>query len=233
MQRIFAKIVDYSPILDENDIHHLVNVIRLKEGEQIEIVDEERCFIFKMVSSRPFKLEFVKEIEEDRELPSKIYIGFAILKGEHNDMIIEKCTELGVSGFFPFYSERTFIQDGFSPKKVERMRNIALSSAKQSRRSVVPTVSDVKSLKELLEEEADIKIIAYERKTEDSLSLDKLVFPGKRIIVLIGPEGGYSEKEVELAISKGYRCASLGKRILRAETAAIYASCIIGNSLEK
>lgn len=237
MQHYFGRVSSQGVSLSEADIHHLTDVRRAEIGEKIEISDGDRTFLCCVEKLRPLSIKVLNELSK-RDLPAKVILCFGLLKNEHSELLIQKCTELGVSEFRPFTSDRTIIK----PKEKEdskliRMRKIAESAAKQSRRESLPLVKEYTSFKELSDEVEGITFFAYEEeKWSNSLwnalnGLDK-DFNGT-IRLFIGPEGGFSPKEVEIAKEKGWKFVSLGKRILRAETAGIYMSSVISSYLER
>ncbi|MCQ2743006.1 MAG: 16S rRNA (uracil(1498)-N(3))-methyltransferase [Bacilli bacterium] len=238
MQRYFGTIQDKKAFLKESDVHHLVDVVRIKKGENIEVVDEGETFLCKIEATSPLSIEVVNLIEENREPDNQITLAFAILKGDHNDLIVEKGTELGASTFIPFVSERTVIKvnKGEEDNRLRRLRKIVSSSSQQCRRTNVPEVKDYMSLKEVLDLEFDEKLLAYENLAGESCTLlekASSIEKGKRILIVIGPEGGFSPKEADLAASKGFAFVSLGRRILRAETACFASLSILSSLSEK
>ena len=149
-----------------------------------------------------------------------------------------KGTELGVTDFIPFISKRSIVKAeiGNEDNRLLRMRKIAKSSAQQCRRSYVPEVHDYRKYIDVLKEHYDVKIFAWEDLNGKSETLYKAVEAikkGQSVLLLIGPEGGFSEDEAKLAIGSGFQMVSLGRRILRAETAAIYGAALIGARSEE
>lgn len=145
------------------------------------------------------------------------------------DFILQKCCELGVSRIIPLNTKRSIVKlDSKETKKIERWNKILKEASEQSKRVVIPTVSNICSIEDLVEEDYDIKILC----TVNELSNDiKKVLSkdlnGARIVIVIGPEGGFEKEEEQTLIANGYVPTSLGKRVLRTETASLYALSII------
>lgn len=231
MKSLFCPIVDGKAVLSEEDERHLFLVLRAKEGEPIEVVDGDRRYKAVVSSLNPPTIVIEKETETGHELDISLILGFSLLKGQHDEWALEKGTELGVSAFHPFVSSRTIVQlaDSQKEKRLLRHEKIVKGAAEQSSRDLIPEVRTVKRFEELLEEEADVKVLAYENEEGDVSSyLEKVanMKKGERLLVLIGPEGGFSLSEVQKAKAKGFSSVSLGRRILRAETAMIAAAAL-------
>lgn len=239
MNRFFCFIDGQNVLLKDDDIHHLKNVLRIKEGEIIQLVSQNSDLFEAEISLlNPLKITILREITNDSELPSSLIIGFALLKGGHDELVLQKCTELGVSEFVPFISERTIIRLGEKEKtkKKERFEKIVLGAASQSKRLIVPKIEKIYSFKEALEVKAEHRYIAFEDLSSEKnnlLSLLEVIKKEEKAFFLIGPEGGFSKKEVEVAKEKGFLPISLGKRILRAETASIFISSVFSAEMEQ
>ena len=237
MQHYFGSIKDDLASIDPNQLHHLLTVRRTNVGEKIEVSDGKDAYLCVVESLDPLRIAVLEKISHKRELDVALTIGFALLKGDHNDLIVLKCTELGVSEFIPLLSSRCIVKpDGRSDNKLLRLRKKAEEGAMQCRRDLVPSVNDYATYEEVLNTPADIKLFAYEGvfgSSEDLLSVCKDMPKGSRVLVLIGPEGGFSDEEAKAALDHGFRFVSLGRRILRAETAALYCASIIGAFAEE
>ena len=237
MQRYFANRNGNEIILDGGDVHHLLHVMRIKAGEEIEVVAEGKLFACIVKSVSPLKIEINYEIPSDSELKQDVTLFFALAKGDKIDLVIQKATELGVKRIVLVNTERCVVKldNKDVERKLERYRKIAKEASEQSHRLEVPEilgVVDIKNLpKDLL---SDINLLAYEKEAGETTSFFDNVDKNKSLSVMIGPEGGFSEKEVQHLVNDyGFRSISLGKRILRTETAAIYALSVIGFLLER
>lgn len=237
MQHYFGTIADNAVIIDGKQIHHLINVRRTAVGEKIEVSDGTDAYLCVVDSLDPLSIKVLSKIEEKRELDVDLTLAFGVLKGDHNDLIALKGTELGVARFIPFTSSRTIVIPTESEdKRILRLRKKAEEGAMQCRRDVVPEVTSYKTFEEVLSFPADVKIFAYEGMLgcdEGLLDLAMTIPPHSRVLVLIGPEGGFSKEEARLALDYDFHFVGLGRRILRAETAALYAASIIGACAEE
>ncbi len=237
MQRYFGSLINNNVSLSKEDFFHISKVMRMKVGDEFEFVSDNKIYLVKITSFTPFETKIIEEIKEDHELKNKLILAFAPLKGDHFDLVLQKATELGVYEIIILNTERTvkvISKDQFESKK-DRYLKILKEASEQSKRSVIPSLNCL-NLTELNKVNASIKLLAYEKEAGDTSSfytkLNK-VSPNDSIIIVIGPEGGFSEKEVTYLNSIGYDNISLGKRILRAETASMYALSVIGSFLEK
>ena len=223
------------------DVNHIRNVLRMKVGEQMEISDgNNRRYLCQIeeLSSESVRLQIVEEVENDTELPSKIYLFQGLPKSDKMELIIQKAVELGAYEVIPVSTKRAVVKldDKKAGKKVERWNSIAESAAKQSGRSRIPEVHSVMSYKEALAYAAklDVVLIPYElaEGMEQTRNIISGILPGQSVGVFIGPEGGFEQAEVELAIAGGAHVVTLGKRILRTETAGLTTLSILMYHLE-
>lgn len=235
MQHFFGSIQGDEVILSKEEVHHLLHVKRAEIGEEIEVSDGKNVSLCRVDSLEPLRISVVGKADSSRELPVHVTLAFGTLKGDHNELIVQKGTELGVSEFIPFVSSRTVVK----PKEAEdgkliRLRRVAQESAKQCRRGQIPFVSAYCSLTELLERKEELKLFAYESEALTGLSLAKTLrkHESTSILVVIGPEGGFSDAEANSLKEAGFLPVSLGKRILRAETAAIFCASVISACIE-
>ena len=225
------NIVDHTIFIEGTDYNHIKNVLRMREGEEISVgtgedENEYRCMIEKFEDDRVIcKLLFVKEANV--ELPAKVLLYQCLPKADKMEMIIQKCVELGVSEIIPVASKRCVVKldDKKASSKIARWQSIAEAAGKQSKRAIVPFIGQVTKFSDALKdaERADVKIIPYElcEGMEDTKEVFKNIKPGQTIAVFIGPEGGFDEGEIDDAIKSGITPISLGKRILRTETAGL------------
>lgn len=212
------------------DLNHMKNVLRMKTGEAVLISDctgkDYNCQIESYAEGEGI-LEILSENEDSKELPSRIWLFQGLPKSDKMEVIIQKAVELGAAGVIPVATRNAVVKlDAKKAEaKVRRWQAIAESAAKQSKRSYIPQVGMVMSLKEAFsyieEQKFDLSMIPYElEKGMDGIKqvLGRLA-PGQQIAVFIGPEGGFDEEEIKLALKMGVKPVSLGKRILRTETA--------------
>ena len=223
------------------DVNHISNVLRMKQGEEVWISDagqkEYRCAI-EAFSADEVLLHIIYAQEPDYELPSRIYLFQGLPKADKMELIIQKAVELGAYEIIPVETKRCVVKlDGKkAAKKVERWQQIAESAAKQSKRMLIPNVHQVLSFKEALKyaESMDIRLIPYElaKGMQETKEILAAIEQGQSIGIFIGPEGGLEEKEVEAAISEGAKPITLGKRILRTETAGLAILSVLMFQLE-
>lgn len=237
MQRYFGRKLQNHIVLSDDDIFHLTKVMRARRGEEIEVVADEKVFLCVVESLKPVSIIAKKQLKEDNELPNYVILIAALLKGDKMDYVLQKATELGVSEIILLSTERTVVRvkDHQTNLKLGRYQKILKEAACQSKRIRIPFINKIIDFSRIDEIEASLKLIAYEGSKGSSATLNKklaAVKPGKRIAVIIGPEGGFSEGEVEYAKHNGYVPVGLGKRVLRAETASIYTLSVIANRLE-
>ena len=216
------------------DVNHIKNVMRLKKGDEISVRTgqddrEYRYGIEEFTDSEVVcRLRFVKEA--DVELPVKVYIFQGLPKADKMELIIQKAVELGAAEIIPVEMRRSVVKLDASKKakKTQRWQAIAESAAKQSRRAVVPMVREPMTMEEAVrfaEQNTDVRLLPYELQEADGSTRDVMdgIREGSAVSIFIGPEGGFDPAEVELARKAGVVPISLGKRILRTETAALVA----------
>ncbi len=231
MERYFASVKEGMAFLSEESTHHLLDVMRGKIGETIEVVSEGKVYEAVIASAKPLEITIKKEKESASELPSRLLLAFSLLKAGHDELVLAKGTELGVSVFAPFTSSRTIIhlESEEAEKRVSRYRKIVMGAAEQCKRSLVPEVNPLRAYKDILEIKADHRFLAYEEKSQGPFELRATLSSLKKdetILMVVGPEGGFSPEEAKMALDKGFEEISLGKRILRAETASLYLASV-------
>ncbi len=237
------QIQDKTVRIEGSDVNHIKNVLRMKVGEELSVSNgldgkEYRCGIVSMdETSILCELRFIKE--DGVELPSQVYLFQGLPKADKMELIIQKAVELGVHAVVPVAAKRCVVKldDKKAKSKITRWQGIAEAAAKQSKRRIVPEVTDVMSFKEALRYIGDfeIKLIPYEL-AEDMAKTKEIINslqPGQRVAIFIGPEGGFEENEVQQAMEMGVEPITLGKRILRTETAGFTVLSWIMYQLEQ
>lgn len=215
------------------DARHIASVLRMKPKDALTAVlpagDRAYCVI-ESISEDTVLMRPVSVVKDDSEAYLRITLLQAIPKGQKMDYIVEKCTELGFSRIVPVISRYCVAREA-SSGKLNRWRSLAHEAAKQSGRGSVPEVSDVTSLEAALSEAAEggaFIIFLWENEKLNGLSGCAGSIKGAGDVVLVvGPEGGFSEEEAELARAKGAYVAGLGPRILRTETAPVAAGAVV------
>lgn len=219
------------------DAHHISKVLRMQVGEKLQIVSDDGISAIAEVAGfgeHEVIVHCLEKLAESHEPKVNITLAQGLAKGEKMDFIIQKAVELGVHSVVPVAMEHSVVRLEASKagKKVERWQKISESAAKQSKRDIIPLVEPVQTMAQLLaSNNCATKIIAYE--CEDRLGLKQALQsalaqgPVEELLLIIGPEGGISEKELEQARAAGAVPVSLGRRILRAETAGLVAMSAI------
>lgn len=224
-----------------NDVNHIKNVLRMREGEQIRVSDgNNRKYLCEiaLISAEEVTAAILSEEAADNELPSRIYLFQGLPKADKMEWIIQKAVELGVYQVIPVETKRAVVRlDGKkAAKKVERWNGISESAAKQSGRNIVPQVGDVITMKEALQmaRELDIVLIPYElaEGMDHTREVIDRIAPGQSVGIFIGPEGGFDQGEVLEAEAAGAQTITLGKRILRTETAGLTVLSVLMYQLE-
>ena len=218
-------------IISGPDHNHIKNVLRMKPGEEISVrcdgvPKEYRCGILEYTDSEVIcEIRFVKE--DDTELPVKVTIYQALCKGDKMETVIQKCVELGAVRFVPVATSRCVVKldDKKSESKVARWQQIAESAAEQSKRGIIPNVGPVMNFDSAIADAKALDHIFIPYELAEDMSKTRELFsgikPGSSVGIFIGPEGGFDEKEVAKAQEAGVLPVTLGRRILRTETAAM------------
>ncbi len=213
------------------DVNHIRNVLRMRPGEEIAVSNgidgrEYRCGIERFTNDEVVcTLRFVKE--DGVELPSRIFLFQGLPKADKMELIVQKAVELGVYEVIPVAARRCVVRldDKKAAAKTGRWQGIAEAAAKQSKRGVIPNIHPVMSMREAVAYAGtmDIRLIPYEMAEDMGHTREVIgaVGPGKDIAVFIGPEGGFELSEVQMAMEAGIEPITLGKRILRTETAGL------------
>lgn len=225
-----------------SDVNHIKNVLRLKEGDELLISSGDNVdysCIISSISDECIKASITGIDETGNELPSKIYLFQGLPKADKMELIIQKAVELGAYAIVPVSMKRSVVKlDAKKAKsKVERWNLIALSAAKQSKRSIQPNVYDVCTFDEAVKmaKELDILLLPYEcadgmEKTREIVGKIK---PGQSIGIFIGPEGGFDRQELDVAKEAGCEIITLGNRILRTETAGMMLLSVLMYNMEE
>lgn len=237
------QIQEKQVVIIGSDVNHIGNVLRMKPGEEIAVSNgidgkEYRCRIDRITETEvTCTLLFIKE--DGLELPAKVYLFQGLPKADKMELIIQKAVELGVYEVIPVATKRAVVKlDAKKEKsKLARWQGIAEAAAKQSKRRIVPEIKEVMSMKEAVAYAADMdcKLIPYEMaegmgKTKELIAG---IHAGQSVAVFIGPEGGFEDSEIEAALAMGIQPVTMGKRILRTETAGITMMAWVMYQLEE
>ena len=246
MQRFF---VEPHQIEEENhcihitgsDVNHIKNVLRMKVGEDVWISDGEKKEYHCQIESlgEEVLLHILYAQEPEYELPNKIYLFQGLPKADKMEFIIQKAVELGAFAVIPVETRRCVVKLDAKKtrKKTERWQQIAESAAKQSKRMLVPEVHDVLTYKQALAyaRQLDVRLIPYElaKGMKETREILGNIQPGQSVGIFIGPEGGFEEEEVAAAMEAGAHPITLGRRILRTETAGMALLSVLMFQFEK
>ena len=236
MQRYFVSGNVNDLVFNEQDAFHIQKVMRLSRGDEIEVVLDAKVYLAIIDSSSPLKVHIQEEKKEDSELPSHVRLFFPLCKSDKSELVIQKATELGVNSIYFYRAKRSVVkldnQDFL--KKVKRYESIAKEASEQCHRKAIPEIKGVYDIKDIKNALCDHNLLAYELEAGETNRLEDLLNTIKgSISLIVGPEGGFDVQEVDELVDMGFTKISLGKRILRVETAAIYGLSVIAFKLEQ
>ena len=224
------------------DVNHIRNVLRMRTGEEVLIADgqgaEYRCKLTEL-GENEVRAQILWKLDGNAELASAVTLFQGLPKSDKMDLIVQKCVELGVDRIVPVSTKRAVVKLDAKKEqtRLKRWNTISESAAKQSGRGVIPEVSGVMSFGKALEEakKLDVLLIPYERAEHmaETRRVMGEIRPGQSVGIFIGPEGGFEESEVEEAVAAGAKAITLGKRILRTETAGLAVMAMLGYLLEE
>lgn len=224
-----------------SDVNHMKNVLRMREGEELVVSDgnnQKYLCVVEHFKADEAVVSIRDELPLDTEFSSRVYLFQGLPKGDKMELIIQKAVELGVYEVIPVETKRTVVKLDAkkAEKKVNRWNEIAKSAAKQSGRGIVPQVTRVMRYAEAAEyaKELDVVLVPYElaEGMDCTRKIIEGICPGQSVGIFIGPEGGFEKAEVQAAADKGARVITLGRRILRTETAGLTTLSILMYHLE-
>lgn len=224
------------------DFNHIKNVLRMNVGEQflVSCCDVSDLCEIECFEADTVVVKIIKENYQSTNLPIKIHLFQGLPKSDKLELIIQKTVELGVCSITPVAMKHSIVKidDKKKKSKTERWQAIAEAAAKQSKRTAVPQVNEVLSYKEMLNLAKDLDLLLVPYECADGMAATKQALAqiksGMSVGIVIGPEGGFEQKEIDLALEAGGKVISLGSRILRTETAAITtaAMCMLYSEME-
>ncbi len=230
MQRYFSSLVNnniYS--LSNDDSYHIKKVMRMNIGDKIEIVDNKKTFICEIISLNPVSAKIVDELDENHETAKKIILVQSLVNESKMDLILQKGTELGISEFYAYKAANSVVKENDkSAKKIIRWQKIVKEASEQSKRNIIPEVHNIVDIQGLCRIDADIKLLLTVNETTKNIK--KVLKEHQKydtLIIVVGPEGGFTLEEENLLINNGFISTSLGSRVLRTETAGIVAISMI------
>lgn len=225
MQRYFSKILNNNEFtLNSDDIYHITRVMRMKNGNTIEVIYNGELYICELAIDNNIIIKVKEKIKSDVKLETSRTLIIPLLKEQKMDLILQKATELGINEIIPVVMERSIIKldPAKEEKRIERWTRICKEAAEQSKRLDIPVVTKVKELKELKDLEG-LKIVCST--SEKEYSLKKILTTNRnydRINIVVGPEGGISNREEQLLVDMNFKRVSLGNRIMRVETVPLF-----------
>ncbi len=237
MQRYFSVLKDGQEVLSDDDLFHITHVMRSRLGDHFEMVGNDFIFVMEVDKLNPFSFHVISK-RLKKELPHNITLLYCLPKGDKLDLVIQKATELGVKEIIGLISKRTIVRldDKDIAKKQVRYERIIKEACEQCERDDLMKWGGVLSFSAIKDLYFDKKYIAYEGEKgitcsfyDEMLKLDR----NNSVAILVGPEGGFEKEEVEYANKCGYVSISLGKRVLRSETAAILSVGLLSFMLER
>ncbi|KYH28574.1 MULTISPECIES: 16S rRNA (uracil(1498)-N(3))-methyltransferase [Clostridium] len=232
MHKFFVSedmIFDNKAIIEGDDVKHIYKVLRLKKGDVVNINNcngKEFLGQLEDITKSKVEVKLLEELDINNESPIDVYLYQGFPKATKMDLIVQKCTELGIKEITPVITERVLSSQGEikkDNKKIERWNRIAFEACKQSKRTLIPVVNELIDFKELLEElkQMDLIVVPYENAEDYGMKqmIKNLHKEVKRIGIVIGPEGGFEDSEISVLRDMEAHIITLGPRILRTETA--------------
>ena len=236
MQRYFVSLINEKIVFNEQDIFHIQKVMRNKVGDEIEIVYDGKAFLVAIDSLNPLNVHVVNPILSDSELPFDLVLFLPLTKSDKIELVIQKATEIGATKIYLYRANRSVVKldnDAFN-KKFDRFNKIAKEASEQCHRLVIPEISGILNVKDIKDHLSNLNLVAYELDAGNTSSFyDELDKINGSVSFIVGPEGGFEEYEIKALEDMSFKRVSLGKRILRMETAAIYGLSVIASFMEK
>lgn len=228
MERYFVDLLNNNFIFSDEQVHQIQKVMRHKLDDEITLINDGYYYLCKITSFSPLNVAVISKQKADTELKKDITLLYCLPKGDKLDFAIQKATELGVKKIVLVSSSRTImkIKKEDEKRKIDRFKKIALEASEQCSRVIVPEIEGVIPFSQINKYLSSLNLIAYENEKRDIITKE-LLDNHDSISIIIGSEGGFSIDEVELANLYGYKSVSLGKRILRSETAVCYSLTLL------
>ena len=232
MQRYFVdnKLSATNIHLNNDDSHHIKNVMRMSLGDNIEVVFDNKLYLCEIIDlTNQVEVKIINELPITNELPCQVTIAQALVNEQKMDYILQKTCELGVNEIIPIKTTRSIINvSNKEDKKIKRWKKILNEAREQSKRCSIPTIKNVTDIKDLIKLNYDYKFLCAvnEMTTTIKKVLDEIKI-GDKILFVIGPEGGLTKEEEKLLIDNGFVSITFGNRVLRTETAGLYVMSIM------
>ena len=224
MQRYFCnKKLDNEYLLNRDDSYHITKVMRMSISSKIEIVDNKITYLCEITSLDPVKAKIIERIDENNENDFDIILVQSMVNETKMDFVLQKGCELGVNEFYIYKATNSVVKDnGKGEKKLERWQKIVKEASEQSKRNIIPNVVNIVDLKGLCEIKGDLKLLlSVNEKIKNIKKVLKEKKKYDKIVIVIGPEGGFTPHEEKCMVENGFISTSIGKRVLRSETAGL------------
>lgn len=221
-------------LFNEDDLHHIFKVMRNKTNDLVEVVniDTQTKYVVKLNDDQKTGI-IAYQIHENSELEHDLILAYGLVKADKLEFVIQKATELGVTKFIPLIMERSIVkyEEKKIDKKMQRWQKISKEASEQAHRNALMSIEKPIKVQDLINYDADVKLVPYEKATLEQ-RIRSFDLKNKSVLLVIGPEGGISESEITWFKEHDYQVVTLGKRILRTETAVIAALSIISDLME-
>lgn len=217
--------------LDIDDKRHVINVMRMNVGELFQIVYDNVLYTCKIeeIGKKDVKYKVISSEKYENSKKYKVVIACSLIKEQKMDYLLQKATELGVDEIIPFVSERTVVKiDSKKDNKINRWKKIIKEASEQSHRFDMPKIDKIISIKDIINIDSDLKIFC--NTNEMSKNIKKVLQDSQKhdtILIVVGPEGGFSNNEIDFLIKNGFLSTTLGENILRAETVPLFILSVI------
>lgn len=217
-------------ISDSENYNHIVKSLRSKVGESLLLIDEKQVQyegVIKNISPKVIEVEVKKSYESKRKLGFKLYLAQSPLRSDAQALIVEKATELGADGLYPIFTDNCALKKSVIEQKISKWQRVMFEASKQCERAYVPKCFEMTNMEKLVSEGEFDRVLAFtERSSKFELKkylCEQPILQEEKILVIIGPEGGFSQREFDYFQEKNITTLSLGDLILKAETAVIVA----------
>lgn len=212
-------------ISDKDNYKHIAKSLRIRKGEKLLLIDENKIqyeTVVENVTSNEVIVKIENSYKSDRSLDFGLYLAQSPLRSDAQSFVVEKATELGIKGIYPVHTDNCALSEEIITKKIDKWQRIMYEASKQCERADIPTCFKLEKLEDLIDKFERV-IVFCERIATNTLKDIKPVKSGENVLVVIGPEGGFSEREFELFKNKKVEMLTLGNLILKAETAVTVA----------
>lgn len=231
MQRYFSnKKIENTFILNSDDLFHIKTVMRMNDGDKIEVVYEKQVYICSLENvNSNVKISIIEKQGDFNTNFKEIVLAIPLIKEQKMDLILQKSTELGVNKIIPFIAERSVVKfkEEKMTNKIERWQRICKEASEQSKRIDIPTVTNVKLLKDLVSFDGE-KVVCSTKKDVNSIKMFlQNNMECDKLLLVVGPEGGLSINEEQFLVENGFLPVTLGNRIMRVETVPLFLLSVL------